>query len=531
MNGKQLKNSILQWAIQGKLVPQDPNDEPASVLLDKIRAEKNRLAKEGKLKKDKNETIIYRGDDNSYYEKFADGKVKIIDSEIPFEIPQNWSWIRLGFLFSHCSGKALNGSNKIGTEYKYITTSNLYWDRFELDKLRSMPFTNNELDKCTATKGDLLVCEGGDFGRAAIWNYDYDIMIQNHIHKLRAYYPICTRFFYYIFFLYKHIGYIGGKGIGIQGLSSGALHKIMLPITSVKEQQRIVNKIEEIFPIVDKYGETQQELDNINSDIYNLLKKSIIQEAIQGKLVNQCEDDEPTSILLDRIKQEKKNLVIQGKIKAKDVVDSVIIKGDDNKYYEKCDKSIKSIEKDIPFDIPDKWNWCRLGDLIFTKTGLAYSKPNLDIKSKKMIRVLRGGNIGYGFWNMKADDVMISCEFVKSDLYLRKGYFITPAVTSWENIGKTALIREDYDDVVVGGFVLMMCPFYTDEILEEYLNCFFQSLLFQQYCRNITNKSGQAFYNMSRNKLLQLLIPVPPTNEQKRIVDEINKATASIMSR
>lgn len=119
-----------------------------------------------------------------------DGKVKCIDEEIPFNIPNHWSWIRLGFIFSHCSGKALNGSDKNGTDYRYITTSNVYWDRFELDKLRSMPFTDNELNKCTAIKGDLLVCEGGDFGRAAIWNYDYDIKIQNHIHKLRAYYPI-----------------------------------------------------------------------------------------------------------------------------------------------------------------------------------------------------------------------------------------------------------------------------------------------------------------------------------------------------
>ena len=197
MNGKQLKNSILQWAIQGKLVPQDPNDEPASVLLERIRAEKAQLVKEGKIKKDKNETIIFRGDDNSHYEKLPNGEVRCIDDEIPFEIPESWCWVRLGYLFSHCSGKALNGSDKGGKPYQYITTSNLYWNRFELDNLRTMNFKDSELEKCTATKGDLLVCEGGDIGRAAIWDYDYDIKIQNHIHKLRAYYPLCTKFFYY----------------------------------------------------------------------------------------------------------------------------------------------------------------------------------------------------------------------------------------------------------------------------------------------------------------------------------------------
>lgn len=280
-----------------------------------------------------------------------------------------------------------------------------------------------------------------------------------------------------------------------------------------------------------KLNQLLDERAELDSTLASALKKSILQEAIQGKLVPQDPSEGSAAEILKNIREEKKRLIKEGKLKAKDVAGSDIFKGDDNKYYEKCEKATNCIDTEIPFDIPDNWNWCRLGDLIYTKTGLAYSKPNLDIKSKKMTRVLRGGNIGYGFWNMKSDDVMISNEFVKSDLYLRKGFFITPAVTSWENMGKTALVREDYNDVVVGGFVLMMCPYYTDGIIEEYLNCFFQSVLFQQYCRSITNKSGQAFYNLSRNKLLQLLIPIPPKEEQKRIVDKINNATASIMSR
>ncbi len=531
MTGKQLKNSILQWAIQGKLVPQDPNDEPASILLERIREEKARLIKEKKIKKDKNESIIYRGDDNSHYEKIPNGEVRCIDSEIPFEIPENWCWVRLGNLFSHSSGKALNGGDKGGKSYQYITTSNLYWNRFELDNLRTMNFRESELEKCTATKGDLLVCEGGDIGRAAIWNYDYDIKIQNHIHKLRAFYPLCTKFFYYIFFLYKHIGFIGGKGIGIQGLSSSALHQIILPIAPLNEQMRIVEKIDEIMPIADKYAQTQQELDNLNSEIYDLLKKSILQEAIQGRLVPQYPTDEPATKLLERIRVEKQKLVKEGKLKAKDITDSIIYKGNDNKYYEKCGIKVTCIDNEVPFTIPESWQWARLGELITTKTGLAYSKPNLEIKSNKMVRVLRGGNITNGSWQMKADDVMISSEFVKPELYLRKGYFITPAVTSWENMGKTALVRESYEDVVVGGFVLMMCPFYIDGIFEEYLNHFFQSTLFQQYCRSITNKSGQAFYNLSRNKLLQLLVPIPPVKEQQHIYHKLNDALASIMSR
>ena len=239
-----LRKSVLQEAIQGKLVPQNPNDEPASVLLERIKEEKTKLFKEGKLKKkDLADSVIFKGEDNKYYEKIG-SEVTCIDDEIPFEIPDSWAWIRLGNIFQHNTGKALNGSNQRGVFYDYITTSNLYWNSFVLGKLRSMPFTDDELDKCTVKKGDLLVCEGGDIGRSAIWNYDYDIRIQNHIHRLRAYTPICTMFVYYTLYLYKHTGLIGGKGIGIQGLSSNALHKLLLPLPSIAEQKRIVDKVE-----------------------------------------------------------------------------------------------------------------------------------------------------------------------------------------------------------------------------------------------------------------------------------------------
>lgn len=239
-----LKKSVLQEAIQGRLVPQDPNDEPASKLLERIKVEKAKLFKEGKLKKkDLVDSVIFKGEDNKYYEKVG-SQVSCIDEEIPFEIPANWEWVRLGTLYQHNTGKALNGANQKGVAYEYITTSNLYWNYFVLDKLRSMPFTDEELEKCTVKKGDLLVCEGGDIGRSAIWNFDYDIRIQNHIHRLRAYTPICTMFVYYTLYLYKHTGLIGGKGIGIQGLSSNALHKLLLPLPSIAEQKRIVDKIE-----------------------------------------------------------------------------------------------------------------------------------------------------------------------------------------------------------------------------------------------------------------------------------------------
>ena len=245
-----LKKSILQEAVQGKLVPQDPSDEPAEALLERIRAEKQRLIKEGKIKKDKHESVIFRRD-NSHYEKL-DGVERCIDNELPFEIPDSWIWVRLGTVFQHNTGKALNASNRVGEKLTYITTSNLYWDRFVLDNLKTMPFTDSEVEKCTVHQGDLLVCEGGDIGRAAIWNSDEPIRIQNHIHRLRAYLPVCTRFFYYLFYLYKGAGWIGGKGIAIQGLSSNAIHNLLFPLPPLNEQEWIVNAIDMTLNIVQK---------------------------------------------------------------------------------------------------------------------------------------------------------------------------------------------------------------------------------------------------------------------------------------
>ena len=245
-----LKKSILQEAVQGKLVPQDPSDEPAEALLERIRAEKQRLIKEGKIKKDKHESVIFRRD-NSHYEKL-DGVERCIDEEMPFEIPDSWEWVRLGTVFQHNTGKALNASNRDGEKLAYITTSNLYWDRFVLDNLKTMPFTDSEVDKCTVQQGDLLVCEGGDIGRAAIWGSPEPMRIQNHIHRLRAYVPVCTRFFYYLFYLYKGAGWIGGKGIAIQGLSSNAIHNLLFPLPPLHEQERIVSAIDTALSIAQK---------------------------------------------------------------------------------------------------------------------------------------------------------------------------------------------------------------------------------------------------------------------------------------
>ena len=198
--------------------------------------------------------MVFTNSLSSYYEKFlATGEVKCIDEEIPFEIPQGWEWTRIGNIFNHTSGKQQSGSNKNGgTPQKFITTSNLYWGYFILDNVKVMNFTEEEIKTCSATKGDLLVCEGGaGYGRSAIWNYDYDICIQNHIHRLRPKIDLCVPFYYYTLAYLKENNLIGGKGIGLLGLSSNALHKIEIPLPPLAEQQRIVQKIKKLFSVLD----------------------------------------------------------------------------------------------------------------------------------------------------------------------------------------------------------------------------------------------------------------------------------------
>ena len=502
MNGKQLKNSILQWAIQGKLVPQDPNDEPASVLLERIREEKARLVKEGNIKKDKNESIIFRGDDNSHYEKFlVTGEVKCIDDEIPFEIPEGWEWSRLGMLFSHCTGKALNGINKKGKLYTYITTSNLYWDRFEMSTLKEMYFTDEELDKCTAIKGDLLVCEGGDIGRSAIWNYDYDIRIQNHIHKLRAYLPLCTRFFYYVMFLYKGIGNIGGKGIGIQGLSSGALHNIILPLPPISEQERITAQIETIMPFATKYEKSQDELNRLNDDIYTRLRKSILQEAIQGKLVPQDPNDEPASVLLERIREEKLRLLKEGKLKKKDITDSVIFKGEDNKYYERLGKSIIEIDEHIPFNIPESWEWTTL-DFVSYSVG---SRAN-QVQSKEILKE--------GYYPVVSQGLSLVDGYVNDGSKIIKDL---PVILFGDHTRNVKYIDFPF---VIGADGTKLHK--AIGIYPQYL------FLWMLYAANTLRDRGYArHYSLLR----KTYIPLPPYKEQIRIVKKYDTALASIMSR
>ena len=247
------------------------------------------------------------------------------------------------------------------------------------------------------------------------------------------------------------------------------------------------------------------------------LKNSILQMAVQGKLVPQDPNDEPASVLLERIRAEKEKLIKEKKIK-KEKNPSVIFRGADNTPYEKIGDEVRSLADLAPFEIPSSWEWCRVGDLFSNMSGLAYKKDALAIKADKMVRVLRGGNIGEEQFYFKGDDVFISSELVKPELYLRKNYMISPAVSSLDHIGKIALIDKDYSDTVVGGFVLMLIPHFNDDVVSQYLLYAFAAKHHRDNCRNITHKSGQAFYNLSREQMMNLPVPIPPREEMERII-------------
>ena len=498
MTGKQLKNSILQWAIQGKLVPQDPNDESASVLLEKIRAEKARLIKEGKIKKDKKESIIYRGEDNSYYEKFADGKVVCIDDEIPFEIPKGWEWCRISHLFLHTSGKQQNYTNKDkGAPQRFITTSNLYWGRFVLDNVKVMNFTKEEIETCSATKGDLLVCEGGaGYGRSAIWDKDYDICLQNHIHRLRPYVDgICEYIYYFIYFL-KESNQLASVGTAMPGLSANRLKKLLLPLPPHKEQKHIVDKLIKGMSLLERYGDIEEVLSELNVKFPVNLRKSILQEAIQGKLVPQDPNDEPASVLLQRIKKEKQRLVKEGKLKKKDIVDSLIFKGDDNKYYEQIDGIATTIESD--YDFPNTWEVVRLSHICRLIDGEKKEGQFTCLDAK----YLRGKSTG---------------------IHLDKGKFVTKGdniiLVDGENSGEVfAVPHEGY----MGSTFKQL--WVSEAMHLPYVLYFIQ--FYKDLLRN--SKKGAAIPHLNKEIFYSLLIGIPPYQEQKRIAKRIKEITNKI---
>lgn len=410
----------------------------------------------------------------------------VSEDEQLFDLPENWIWTRMGELFQHNTGKALNGTNKDGEVLTYITTSNLYWNRFELDNLKSMPFTESEVDKCTVTKGDLLVCEGGDYGRAAIWNYDFDMRIQNHVHRLRAYLPLCTEYFYYVINFLKGTGLIKGKGIAIQGLSSGALHNLVVPLPPLEEQKRIVAKIEELMPFVEQYAKASTRLNTLNASFPDQMKKSILQQAVMGKLVPQDPNDEPASVLLKKIAEEKQKLIKEGKIKKQKALPAIT-------------------EDEIPFDIPESWEFVRLGEVIELLSGIDFKPSEYSDISGKTVYITGASCLSdTGVIEQRWTDTPKNIAY-RGDLLL---------VCKGSGYGKTVIC--DVDEAHIARQIMAIKK--IGELNLSYIKYFLQSKISE------IKRNGQGVIpGIDRGSVLNMILPLPSLEEQQRIVDQIDR--------
>ena len=531
MNGKQLKNSILQWAIQGKLVPQDPNDEPASVLLDKIRQEKERLIKEKKIKRDKNASIIYRGEDNSYYEKItATGEVKCIDEEIPFNVPQGWEWCRLGEISTYAQTKRKINASNADTQLWGLDLEDIEKGG-RLLNIKTVGERKAIGDKTVFNRGDILYSKLRPYLLKILVAPEGGICTPEII-PFTCYGNICKD--YIVSFLKSPYvdDYINSATFGVKmpRVSTETMTSLLVPLPPLSEQFRIDTKAKELMPYIDEYGKAQDKLNKLNEELSYTIRKSILQEAIQGKLVPQIAEEGTAQELLEQIKTEKQKLVKEGKLKKSTLATSVIFRGDDNKYYELIDNSPVCIDEFLPFQIPETWAWCKVKDLLEIQTGASFKKEQVNA-NKKGIRILRGGNILPNKYIFKNDDVFVSDEFVNTNTLLKKNCIITPAVTSLENIGKMAVIEKDYNNVSAGGFVFIFSPYIQDFNHSLLLAYFLQSPFLIEAMRGITKKSGAAFYNLGKERLKELYLPLPPMAEQSRVVAKIKEVLSSIMSR
>ena len=524
MTADQLRKSILQQAIQGKLVPQDPNDEPASVLLERIREEKARLVEEKKIKKEKNPSVIFRGEDNSYYEKFTlSGEVKCIDEEIPFEIPNGWEWARISNIFqinpkNICNDElevAFIPMEKLSAGYG----SNYSYEKVKWSKIKKSftHFANGDIAFAKITpcfqnrKSAVFEKLPNGIGAGT-----------TELKTLRTFAETINR--YYLLYFLKSPYFIEEaifKGTANQQrIISGYLENKLFPIPPLAEQQRIVEKIEELIPHIEHYGKAQTELDLLNRNIKEQLKKSVLQYAIEGKLVPQDEAEGTAEELLLQIQAEKQKLYEENKLKKKDLEHSIIFKGEDNKYYEKIGKNITCIDEEIPFEIPKNWRWCRLGVLtIFLSRGKSPKYSEI----KKYPVFAQKCNLKSGKLSLDAAKFLDERTLSKwRDEYKLRNNDILVNSTGTGTVGRVGIFSEqilgNYPFIVPDSHISVVRTFSNiDSYYIYYLMC---SSIIQQYIEdNLAGSTNQK--ELYVGVLEKLLLPLPPLSEQQRIVNTI----------
>ena len=452
--------------------------------------------------------------DNLPYEKVGKNEPVCIADEVPFDIPDSWEWVTLKMIAVTGLGKTLDKAKNQGDYKPYLCSINVYWSGIDLTTVKEARFEESELPKYELKKGDLLICEGGDVGRSAIWENEQEMYYQNALHRVRFYGGVNPHYFRLLMECYKGNKILDeqSKGMTIKHLVQSALNAIYFPLPPIQEQQRIVDKFQSLIPMLEEYNASEIKMSNLNTGFPNLLKKSILHEAVQGKLVPQDPADEPASVLLERIRAEKEQLIKAGKIK-RDKHESVIFRRD-NSHYEKSDGIERCIDNEIPFEIPENWCWTRLGTMIGVQRGASprpkgspeywssERTPHHWIKISDITKYTQNDAL------YDTDEFLTDLGSTKS-VFVDSDYLITAASGSLGKIAKLNISGYIYDG--------LMCMCFKNTSLEmDYIIILIQAMV--EYLMSLS--TGTAWKNITTDILKNLLVPLPPLSEQRRIVEK-----------
>ena len=446
-----------------------------------------------------------RPSSNLHYEKFADGSVKCIEDEIPFDLPEGWAWVRLGSIAGMALGKMLDGAKNKGSLRPYLRNINVRWGTFELSDVLEMRFEDSELERYSICHGDLVICEGGEPGRCAVWQSEEVVFYQKALHRVRAI-EVLPEYLYYVIrhFILSNQYERYYTGTTIKHLTGQSLQILPIPLPPLSEQKSIVKILQRIIKSIDKI-ETEK---NEALSLVSLAKSKVLDLAIRGQLVPQDPTDEPASILLERIRAEKEELIRQGRIK-RDKRESIIFRGEDNSYYEKVGSRAKNIDDQIPFELPDGWTWCR-GYSCFD--GMESNKPtgdffdyiDIDAIDNRLHRI------------KAAKHLPVSEAPSRASRAVHNGSVLFSLVRPYlENI---ALVEERYSHCIVStGFYVCNS---NGVLLPEFM--FF--LMISGYVVNGLNQfmKGDNSPSISKEDIESWLYPIPPLDEQKSICVKLN---------
>ena len=519
MTAQQLKNSILQMAVQGKLVPQDPNDEPASVLLERIRAEKERLIKEKKIKREKNPSVIFKGADNTPYEKIGDEVRSLVD-EVPFDIPDSWEWVRLGSIVYN------RGQITPSKDFCYIDIGSIDNKNQKLNPTDTViaPDKAPSRARKLVAKGDVLYSTVRPYLHNMCIvdrNFSCIPIASTGFAVLTCHAELCNKFLFYYMMSPDFDAYANNtdnaKGVAYPAINDDRLYKALIPIPPLGEQFRIVSAIESVDASIRDYGVKEEALRTLNGSFPEALKKSILQEAVQGKLVPQDPSDEPAEALLERIRAEKQQLIKEGKIK-KDKHESVIFRRD-NSHYEKLDGVERCIDDELPFEIPESWVWVRLIDICeYIQRGKSPKYSPI----KKYPVIAQKCNQWGGFSIEKA-------QFIEPESIASYGNerFLQDNDLMWNSTGLGTLGRmavykcalNPYELAVADSHVTVIRPL-KEFISPQYLYYYFSNPTVQSVIEDQADGTTKQ-KELSATTVKAYFVPLPPYNEQLRIVNQI----------